>query len=890
MRPCGREAIQGGRTVAPRDRLLERDTALAELDRYQRAAALGRGRMVLLRGEAGVGKTTVIARFVGGLRQRTHLLRGWCDPLSAPRPLGPLIDMLADSSGEQAAGIRAAVDAGDSEAIYARLIRLFGNETSWVCVIEDVHWADGATLDLLRFLIRRIDSLPVLLVASYRDDEISDQHPLAVLLGDLATSTAVSRIALHPLSAAAVGVLAAGSGINAEALHRLTGGNPFYVTEVLGAGADVLTREALPRTVSDAIRGRLARLSSAARETAYATAVCGPRATLALVREVCPAAAEGLAGCLNAGVLIADADTVGFRHELARRAALDQIPAFQRRVLHKQALSVLTEPPIDPDTLAALAFHAHQAGDADTVIRYGPAAAERASSLRANREAAELYALTLRHADTVAAEQKVIWLERNAFSCYLSGLGEAAISSWQEAIALRHALGDRIGEGEDLHWLSQQLYSLGGTSAATDACMASLRLLEDVGPCPQLAWSLATMAMLAAFDFDPACGDYADRAISLGTQFGDSGVVVRARFFAALATVLSSDTGWDQLEAAWRDSMTTQGSSEQAGMIGALISWYAAVHHHLERAESYINETSTFCAAHDLGMFQSSTTSSTALVALHRGDWASALACADDVLSRPALPQAPRVLALISLALIRARRGEHPVAPLLDEAVAGTEPDDLFRLGPVWAARAEAAWLAGNDDTARAEAQTGLAAATEHADPWLVGHLRRWAHLAGGPFDDAPAADTATPYRLEVSGDWRAAAAEWTRLGCPYDAAVAQLGGDVPAVEAALHTFRGLGASAAARRAQQRLAQLRGRDSDTRRKATIADPHGLTPRERDVLELVAAGHSDAEIANALFISPKTANRHVGAILSKLGVRNRTQAAAAYAAQQSPSAG
>jgi DNA-binding CsgD family transcriptional regulator len=873
--------------VAPRDRLLERGTALSELDRCQRAAASGVGRVVLLRGEAGVGKTSVITRFVSGLGRRAHVLRGWCDPLTAPRPLGPLIDMLGESSDEQAAGLRAAVDAGDIDAIYARLVGMFGNETAWVCVIEDAHWADGATLDLLRFLSRRIQSLPVLLLVSYRDDEISDQHPMAVLLGDLATSAAATRIGLDPLSAAAVAELAAGSGVNAGAVHRLTGGNPFYVTEVLAAATDLLTRDALPRSVSDAVRGRLARLSSAGRETAYATAVCGPRADLVLVHNVCSAAAAGLAECLNAGVLVADTDTVGFRHELARRAALDQLPAYQRRLLHKQALTVLAEPPIDPDSVAALAFHANEAGDTDAVIRYGPAAADRASSLRANREAAELYALTLRHADTVSAEQKVIWLERHGFSCYLSGLGEAAISSWREAVVLRHAMGDRIGEGEDLHWLSQQLYSLGGTRAATDACAASLRLLEDVGPCPQLAMSLATMAMLAAFDFDPACGDYADRAISLGTQFGDRGVVVRARFFAALATVLSSDTGWDQLEAAWRDSMTTQAPSEQAGMIGALISWYAAVHHHLERADSYIRETSTFCAAHDLGMFHASTTSSSAFVALHRGDWASALACADDVLSRPALPQAPRVLALISLALIRARRGEQTVAPLLDEALAGTEPDDLFRLGVVWAARAEAAWLVGDDATARAEAQAGLAVAVDNADPWLVGHLRRWAQLAGGPFDDAPTVDTVTPYRLEVSGDWTAATAEWTRLCCPYDTAIAQLGGDVNAVTAALDTFRGLGARAAARRAQERLAQLRGRNPDARRKATIADPYGLTERERDVLELLAAGHSDAEIANALFISPKTANRHVGAILAKLGVRNRTQAAA-YAHQQSPS--
>ncbi|MCV7103937.1 response regulator transcription factor [Mycobacterium palustre] len=185
-------------------------------------------------------------------------------------------------------------------------------------------------------------------------------------------------------------------------------------------------------------------------------------------------------------------------------------------------------------------------------------------------------------------------------------------------------------------------------------------------------------------------------------------------------------------------------------------------------------------------------------------------------------------------------------------------------------------WLVGH--LRRWARLVGGPAATEHTDPWLVGHLRRWARLVGGPFADAPTADTITPYRLEVSGDWRAAAAEWTRLGCPYDAAIAQLDGDIPAVQAALGTFRELGARAAARRAQRRLAQLRGRTSG-RRADTLSDPDGLTRREREVLELLAAGRSDTEIASALFISRKTASNHVSAILTKLGVNSRVQAAA-----------
>ena len=195
---------------------------------------------------------------------------------------------------------------------------------------------------------------------------------------------------------------------------------------------------ALPRSVSEAVAGRLARLSAAARETAQAAAVCGPRAHPALLAAVCPDAAGALAECIDAGVLVVDTDTVGFRHELARRATAERIPAYQRRLLHKQVLTALAAPPIDPDSLGALAFHADHAGDTDAVIGYGPAAAERAAVLGANREAAELYALVLRHADTIPGKQKVIWLEQHAISSYLSGVADASVRSFHAAVTLRH--------------------------------------------------------------------------------------------------------------------------------------------------------------------------------------------------------------------------------------------------------------------------------------------------------------------------------------------------------------------------------------------------------------------------------------------------------------------
>ncbi|HKH53232.1 MAG TPA: AAA family ATPase [Mycobacterium sp.] len=864
-----------------REMLLERDGVLAELTDLRRRADRGAGRLVLLRGEAGVGKTTVIDRFIGDLDQRVRVLRGWSDPLTTPRPLGPLLDMLAQLREREAAGLAAVIDRADPSAIYTRLLRLFGDGNMWVCVIEDVHWADGASLDLLRVVAKRVNALPVLLIASYRDDEVGPQHPLAVALGDVATCAAVTRIRLGPLSRDAVAVLAAGSGVNADELFGLTGGNPFFVTEVLGAGPDPLGTGVLPSSVSEAVWGRMARLSAAALDAAHAAAVCGPRVAADRLEVVCPGAAKALHECLNAGVLVEDGATVGFRHELARRAAAEQIPDYRRRELHARALDALSDPPIAQEMLGALAFHAGQAGDADAVIRYGPDAAARAAGLRANREAAELYDLVLRHADSVPAGQKVAWLERHAFSRYMCGQVNAATESVRGAITLRHQLGDRRREGDDLHWLSHMLWALGRTTDAIEVGRASLRLLDDVGPCPQLGWSLVNLAQLAAVAYDPSCAGYAARAIKLGRQMDDPAMVIRARSSAAVARALANDTGWDELEAVWRDATAAGLMAEHAGLIGATMCWAAALHRDLDRADRVIAESSAFCREHELDAFVALVVGAEALVALCRGDWTRAAAAADSVLTRPGL-SALRVLPLIILALTRARRGEQPVALLLDEALAATEPADLLRSGPVWAARAEAAWLAGDDRTARAEALAGLAAATAPGtDPWLVGHLHRWVHLTGGPPNGSFDADALTPYSREVTGDWRGAAEEWGRRGCPYDVALALLGGDAAAVEAALETFCDLGARAAAKRARQRLAALRGQTRCGSRADTRADPHGLTRREREVIELLAIGRSDQEIAVTLFISPKTVGHHVSAILTKLGVTNRTQAAAAH---------
>jgi DNA-binding CsgD family transcriptional regulator/tetratricopeptide (TPR) repeat protein len=867
-------ALGLGKGHGPIQRLLERDAVLADLRALARHLHSGGGQIVLLRGEAGVGKTAVIARWLPGLDASVRVLRGWCDPLAAPRPLGPLVDALAGLGDSQAAGLAAAVAAGDIATMYARLLAVLAGGPRWVWVIEDAHWADGATLDLLRFVARRIAGLPVLLVVTYRDDELGPQHPLTVALGDIATCAALTRINVAPLSPEAVAALAAGSGVNADRLHQLTGGNPFFVTEVLAAGHQALGQRGLPQSIAEAVSGRLGRLSGSARDTAQAMAVCGPRTRTRLLAKVSFAGAPALEECLNAGVLVSDGDAIAFRHELARRAALDQIPDHHRRLLHKRALEALAEPPVDPDTLAALAFHADQAADVDAVLRYSPVAAERAAGLGAHGEAAELYALMSRQRGA-SAEQKAKWLEQHAFESYLCGRAADSVSSWREAIDLRHQLGHRLEEGDDLRWLSYLLEPLGRAAEAIEAERASLRLLQDFDPSPQLAWSLIHMAHNAAVrSYDAAAAaEYAQRALELGTQLGDQAVVIRARGYQAIARIYRAGVGWEDLEAIWQDAMRTPELVEHAAVLGVLVCTVAVLHGELDRSEDYVVRASAFYSDHDLGMFQALVAGADALGSLYRGDWDHAALVTEQILTRAELPPRHRTLPLVTLALIRARRGHQPNG-LLDEALDYTE-GNVFRL-VVWAARAEVAWLSGDDAAARSAAEAGLTA-PEMGNSWMLGCLQRWANLCGATSHIADAANDTTPYQLEVAGDWQAAATAWAEHGRPYDAAIAQLGGDAAAVESALATFRTLGARAAARRAQLRLSALRPPKGN--RPATMADPDGLTRREREVLELLTHGLSDAEVAAALHISIRTAGTHVSSILAKLRVDNRTQAAA-----------
>jgi hypothetical protein len=354
--------------------LLERDDTLAALLGAVEDAAADRGSVVLVSGGAGLGKTSVVRAFARAAAGRGRVLLTSCDDLIAPRTLGPLRDAALESGGPLA---EALAEGRPVDGVFAAVMAELAAAPPTALVVEDVHWADDATIDVLGYVARRIESVPAVLVLSFRDDELGPAHPLQRLLGTLG-GRPVHRLALPPLSRAAIDRLAASTGADAAALHRVTGGNPFFVTEVLASPAD-----AVPATVVEAVLARVRRLGPECRASLEQLSVVPSRVRFELAGELLGDRIDTLAEAELAGVLEVSAHHLGFRHELARRAIERSLPALARRRLNARVLEALRQEQ-RPDR-ASLMHFAVEAGDVETVLAVGPEAAREAARAGSHR-------------------------------------------------------------------------------------------------------------------------------------------------------------------------------------------------------------------------------------------------------------------------------------------------------------------------------------------------------------------------------------------------------------------------------------------------------------------------------------------------------------------------
>jgi DNA-binding CsgD family transcriptional regulator/tetratricopeptide (TPR) repeat protein len=783
-------------------RLLERDDASAQLEQ---AAATG-GRVAVVTGEAGIGKTTLVRRFA-----ETHsVIWGACDDLTVPQPLGPLRDL--------------GVEDGPS------LLAALG-----VCVLEDCHWADEATLEALAYAGRRIGRSGGLLVLTFRDDELALDHPVRRVVASIPPADVV-RVPLAPLSRAAVSELGGD-----EALYEATGGNPFLVTEAVAG------RRA---TVRDAVLARAARLSVEARRALELVSVVPARAELWLLDE----AADAVGECEQGGLLVVEGDAVRFRHELARRAYRESLSALRRIELNRTVLRRLEARGAPP---ARLVHHAEAAQEHEALARHALVAADGAVAARSHREAIDLLARALAHEDVLTAEERAAAYETQSTEAYTDGRGALAVSARRSALALRRELGDRVAVGANLRWLSRLQWVTGRRVAAEQAAEEAIAVLEPLGASRELAMAYSNHSQLLMLaqrgDEAIAAGE---RAIELARELDDTETLVHAQTNVGTARMFTRPDDGRELLLLAGELAEANGLAEHACRAFHNIASVDYDHRRFDLAATEIEHALAVARRLEHPWFETDTLVLRALLDLATGDWARAVATVDALDDLPGITEVPAVRVLATVEL---RRGGPQAQALVQRAWELAEPTgELQWTRPAAALRAEAAWLAGDRAAVDEATREVYATALEHGSDWDVAELAAWRRRAGllDELDDR----------------------EW---GAPYERALALVDrGEPEPMLAGLALLDELGATVPARLVRRRLQAL-GITGVPRgpRPSTRANPAGLSARQAEVLALLAEGLSNAEIARRLFLTPKTVEHHVTAILRKLRVDSRAAAVA-----------
>ncbi len=826
-------------------RFLERETQVAALLGYAAEAEAGTGRLVLIEGEAGVGKSTLVEQ----LEQRLPGAWFWgaCDGLSTPRPLAPLRDIAMEMGGDLLAACRA--DAS-RDTLFATVVDdLRDRQELTILVVEDVHWADDATLDLVRHLARRIQRLRALLIVTFRDECHGTPSQLRVALGDLARQRATRRVTLPPLSLAAIEVVVAGTSLVAAEVHRLTAGNPFFVAELLKSSGG-----AMPASARDSVLARVAGLSEAALALVEACALTGSRLDHDLLGAITGAPVDVWDELVAAGLLTNEGRAPRFRHEIARLAVAESLPPHRSVDLHSRILGTLLDQGCTDE--ARLAFHAEGALDAEAVLTHATAAAVAAADLAAHHEAVEHYRRALRFTD--GADPRTTATICDALAGELG-----TIDHWEESdahlarsIDLWRTVGDRLREGDALRARSMARWRLSEGADSTEWLDAALEVLEPLGPSPELARAVKHQAgnLMVTAQSDASI-EWAARAIELAESLDLPDVLSDALNTQACSlSVLGQPwipTMQRALQVALDHGCDTQAARAYTNLYGNLVDAGQ-----IAEGERVFLDAIAFCEEHDAATFTNCLLATRAEALEIDGRWDEAAVLAQDQTDHAVLSPINRLHYLASLAKIHARRGAPEAVDLLESCVSSAlstgEPQWIV---PCLLARGEWHWFAGRDSAAIDDIRLALDRAEGRR---LLDRAAVWARRVG----------------LEAPVTTQASAS-------PYDTALALLDSDDPDDWlAALPPLDGLGAVPAASFVRRRLRDAGVRSIPNGVRATTREhPAGLTAREQEVLDQLCAGRTNDQIAAALFISVKTAGHHVSAVLAKLGVHTRQEAAA-----------
>jgi len=865
--------------------LVERDEPLKQLLGLARRAESGRGAVALVSGEAGIGKTALLEAFREQMGPDCAIAWGSCEALFTPRALGPLRDM-ADRLGERIVNL-VEDNAPPGQVFDALQQEIRSRRTGVVLVFEDVHWADHATLDLLKFLGRRVAVMNALVVMSFRDDELETRHPLLQVICDLPSPHTV-RLPLAPLSKEGVKRVDTVGLFDPSDLLAITAGNPFFVTELLAARQSSGGRE-VPDSIRDSINARLNRITP--EECAFLESVSvlpGPF-DAQVVNDLFGPGGEPLAmSCIGRRLLVEDANgAIRFRHELARLATMARLPAIRLQAAHASALRVLEAR--RNASIDVLVHHAAGAQDGPRVLELAPQAARAAAAAGAHREAAAHLATALRFIDEAEPERAATVYEDWAYEAFLAlGVDDDVLDARRYAITLWRALERPDKVGDNLRCLASLHHHRGEKATAFRLAGEAVRVLDQTGSLRERAMAYSCLSQLHMLsDRAEEAIAWGQRTLALAEELDELEVRVHALNNVGTASAYAGDASGVRLLRESLDLALERGFHEHAARAYTNLACYAVDFRDFALAEAITGEGIAFDTQHDLDTYRPALIGVLASLRLEQGRLRDAEAIAAGVLRLEHPTLAKRLPAASVLARAKIRRGAPDAREFLAEVLSqAMATDEIQHIAPLLLALAEHHWLHDAFDSAASQVDALASFAPETVNPWVEGELRTWARRCGRALHRPDGKDLPAPFAAELDDHGGRAPDIWLELQAPYAAALAYIAAaqEDPAghLSAALRLLAPMGATAAMDKAR-RLAKQMGVEARMPRArrgpygAARTHPLGLTRREQDVLVLMTEGASNRDIAERLCRSPRTIEHHVSSILGKLNARSRIEA-------------
>jgi DNA-binding CsgD family transcriptional regulator len=853
--------------------MVERTGQLARLRDALAQAGRGVGTTVLLSGEAGIGKTTLLRAFAEVATTNARVFEGRCDELITPRTLGPFRDMARHHR-------RVFGDVlDDRDAFIDVLTAEMGfRQRPAVVIVEDLQWADHASLDIVGFLGRRMHALPALLVVSYRDDDVPDNEPLQRLLGSLAGPSTI-RIHLGGLSDGAVGGLAVAAGMDPAPVVAAVGGNPFYLSEVILEG-----NAAMPRSVRDAVAARVTALPAPCQDALGQIAVHPTEVDSPLLMRIVDDIGD-LEPAERRRILEFTSRGLRFRHEIARRVVESSLSDARRVTYHRRALAALVEVQAERSVLV---HHAIGGRDFAAAATFAAGAALEASRADSHLETAAYARMALEHGRSLPSADRARLHGLAARALYaLNRFGEAgdhadgAVHAWDAEAASPAELANAL-------LLSARITTLLGHPVSDrDKALRAVRILEPRGPSHDLALGYSTLAAQDALraDFGGA-RTWSERALDVAYATASDDVVSHALGYRGVAKCSAGDdSGLDDLRSAV-EIATRIGHADYLTVAAHNLAVMLVRSGQVLAAKPYLDTADRVASEHRLETARFRISAQQSFVLMWQGRWDEAESRLRKLVGSGTDAGANAVNPLAFLGRLLARRGDPTAAELIERAgaLAAASGEDQ-KNAVAAAAKLEWLWLTGDVEGVRAIG-TALLSRSGHTERRLV-HAEALRYLRRVGDDVTAFPGCPPPLAAGIAGDWEHAAALWEEAGNPYEQAwELSESPDVTVVLRALGLFDRLGAKAAASMIRRRLnaAGVRGVPRGPR-TTTQANPGRLTDRQLEILALLDEGATNSEIADRLFLSRRTVDNHVSALLRRLGVTSRREAAGAAAGIQ-----